>query len=173
MTENITLELHPDIANNILTYADELSKMFGIHGYGPDAALYHLKMKIEEGKIVLEQKQAEEAAKANKPAFKTVICPIDKDSNNHDCWILHKPSKTVYYAPHGHHYALIAYLHAHYPGIIDESWSKSDTADSAIRTGDVKSGNPRTCSENPVTSKKLRPVLIAAYNEARGKVGPF
>ena len=164
MTETIAVELNTQIADSLLTFTDQLGAMFGAKGYGPNNALYHLKLGIENGKMKLEQEQA----KAVKPAYKTVLCPVEKATHIHDCWILHKPSKTVYYAPFGHHHQLIAYLLMNCPGVIKEDWHKSDTADAVIRTGDVKGGKPRTCNENPVTSKKLRPVLIKAYNDARG-----
>jgi hypothetical protein len=172
MTKNIKLEINPTLADNLLAYADMLSNTFGIQGYGPDAALYHLKMHLEQGKLVLEQEQAKELAKLNKPAYNIVMCPIPKDSNNHDCWILDKKTKTIYYAPHGHHYAIVQYLHTNYPGVIDQMWAKSDTVQANIRTGDVKSGNPRTAKENPVTMKKLRSALVKCYYDARGQEVP-
>lgn len=176
MTENITLEISPKDAAEFLDYTKKLSTAFGSAGYGPKAVLWTFEKKIEQGKLVLAQKQAEEQAKMSKPAYTTVMCNVEKTAHSHDCWILHKPSKTVYYAPFGHHYQIIQYLHDNFPGVIDASWSKSDTATPIIRTGDVKHGKPRTAMENAVTSKKLRPVLIKAYYDARGQQvpgGPF
>lgn len=171
MTENITLELTPKLTEDILDYANELAKMFGIQGYGPNAALWHLKTKIEEGKVVLEQIQLEEKAKieakAAKTSYKVVNCPVENSATHHDCWILDKKTKTVYYSPFGHHYQLIAYLMNNHPGVIDGTWHKSDSAAPTIRTGDVKHGNPRTAKENNVTHKGLRKVLIKAYYDAR------
>lgn len=172
MTKNVKLEINPELAENLLNYADTLSNTFGIQGYGPGAALYHLKIKIEEGQIVLKQEHEKELAKLNKSAFNVVMCNIPKDSTNHDCWILDKKTKTIYYAPFGHHYQIIQYLHTNYPGVIDKMWKKSDTAAPMIRTGDVKHGNPRTAKENPVTMKKLRAALIKAYYDARGQEIP-
>lgn len=176
MTENITLELTPKLTSDILEFTDLLSKTFGINGFGPNAALWHLKSKIEEGKIVLEQVQLEEKAKADakaaKTAYKVVMCNIEKSATHHDCWILDKKTKTVYYAPFGHHYQIVAYLMNNHPGVIDDSWHKSDSAAPTIRTGDVKHGNPRTAKENNVTHKGLRKTLIKAYYDARGQQIP-
>lgn len=172
MTKNIQLELNPQLADNLVAYADTLSNMFGIQGYGPDAALYHLKMNIEQGKIILEQEQAKQLAKTQKPVFKVVMCNIPKSATSHDCWILDKSTKTIYYAPFGHHYQIVEWMHNNCPGVIDKMWEKSDTAAPMIRTGDVKHGSPRTAKENPVTMKKLRAALIKAYYEARGQEVP-
>jgi hypothetical protein len=173
MTETINIELTPQLAEGIIKYSDELAALFGVKGYGPSGSLWHLKARIQAGQIVLEKKQAEEAAKAKpKIELKTFMCPIPKESTNHDCWILHKPTKTIYYAPFGHHYSLVAYLLNNHPGIIDEAWHKSDEASPKIRTGDVKHGNPRTAKENAVTAKNLRTALIKAYYDARGQEVP-
>lgn len=171
MTENLTLELTPALADQIVEFTDKLGNTFGIQGYGPGAPLYHLKVKIEHGKIELAKVQAEEKAKieaeAAKKNYNVVMCNIDKSATNHDCWILEKKTKTVYYAPFGHHYQLVAYLMNNHPGVIDDTWHKSDSAAPTIRTGDVKHGNPRTAKENAVTHKGLRKVLIKAYYDAR------
>ena len=176
MTENITLEITPALADSILDYTKKLADTFGIQGYGQGAPLWHLKAQIEKGQIVLTQKKEEEAAqaaaKAAKTQYKVVMCNVDKTATNHDCWILHKPSKTVYYAPFGHHHQIIQYLMNNFPGVINEDWYKSDEACPKIRTGDVKHGNPRTAKENPVTMKKLRAALIKAYYDARGQQIP-
>lgn len=168
MTKNIPLEINPQLAQQLVDYAETLSNTFGIQGYGPGAALYHLKAHIEQGQIVLKQQQEKELAKVNKSNFNVVMCMVPKDSTNHDCWILDKSTKTIYYAPFGHHYQIIQWMHDNHPGVIDKMWVKSDTAAPMIRTGDVKHGNPRTAKENPVTMKKLRAALIKAYYDARG-----
>ena len=104
--------------------------------------------------------------------MEVILCNIPQSAKYHDCWILHKPTKRIFYAPYGHHYQIIDYLMNNgYSDILQDEWTGKKDSDN-LRTGDVKHGMPRTAKENPVTAKKLREALVKTYHEVRGLTPP-